>query len=371
MFILIDGISSYQEGEIYDSPGSTKSISSFIETYSIQLDELLNPDIESYRTFNEFFYRYIQIWSLWRQFFRWILQLFRELKPDARPVQNEDDPTSICSAADCRLTVYPTIDLAKKFWVKGNAFTVPALLNVSPDSEQAQVFDGASFASFRSVTFLHALDEICSACWLSPTRLAPADYHRFHSPIDGTIGDIVDIPGEYYTVNPQAVNEPGFDVFTANRRSVLYMTHARSGLPIAFVAIGAMLVSASLPHLLWHMLTRRVSCVGGKYQVDWRSRERKHSQERRWTRLLRVRRQYLCRTFFQRSCEVRYSCYLPNCFVGCSNELTISGSMKTLWKIRRSQLRRSWRCAMTLLFIFVNADFSQVGCSVGHSLLPV
>lgn len=64
MFILTDGISSYQEGEIYDSPGSTKSIPSFIETYSIQLDELLNPDIESYRTFNEFFYRYIQIWSL-------------------------------------------------------------------------------------------------------------------------------------------------------------------------------------------------------------------------------------------------------------------------------------------------------------------
>ena len=30
-------------------------------------------------------------------------------------------------------------------------------------------------------------------------RLAPADYHRFHSPIDGIAGDIVDIPGQYYT----------------------------------------------------------------------------------------------------------------------------------------------------------------------------
>ena len=43
-------------------------------------------------------------------------------------------------------------------------------------------------------------------------------------------------------MNPQAVNEPAFDVFTENKRSVLYMTHARSGAPVAVVAIGAMLV---------------------------------------------------------------------------------------------------------------------------------
>jgi phosphatidylserine decarboxylase len=45
-------------------------------------------------------------------------------------------------------------------------------------------------------------------------------------------------------VNPQAVNEPGFDVFTANRRAVLTITHTRSGLPVALVAIGAMLVGS-------------------------------------------------------------------------------------------------------------------------------
>jgi phosphatidylserine decarboxylase len=45
-------------------------------------------------------------------------------------------------------------------------------------------------------------------------------------------------------VNPQAINEPGFDVFTANTRSILYLTHAATGLPIAFVAIGALLVGS-------------------------------------------------------------------------------------------------------------------------------
>ena len=45
-------------------------------------------------------------------------------------------------------------------------------------------------------------------------------------------------------MNPQAVNEPGFDVFTANKRAVLYLTHAPSGQQVAFVAIGALLVGS-------------------------------------------------------------------------------------------------------------------------------
>ena len=199
-----------------------KSIPSFIETYSIQLDDLEEPDIAKYNTFNDFFYRYV-----YSRFFSdlssLILTTFSKLKPDARPVQSSDDPLVINSAADCRLTVYPTIDLAKQLWIKGNNFTIPNLLGVAPDSEQAKWFEGGGLASFR---------------------LAPADYHRFHSPIDGTIGDVHDISGQYYTVNPQAVNESGFDVFTDNKRSILYLTHGPSGLPIAFVAIGAMLVGS-------------------------------------------------------------------------------------------------------------------------------
>lgn len=45
-------------------------------------------------------------------------------------------------------------------------------------------------------------------------------------------------------MNPQAVNEPGLDVFTANRRAVLYLTHEHTGMPIAFVAVGALLVGS-------------------------------------------------------------------------------------------------------------------------------
>jgi len=195
---------SIRQGKIYDDPESVESIPSFMETYSIQTDELLEPDISRYKTFNEFFYR--------------------RLKSDARPVQNADDIPGFCSAADCRLTVYGTVDLAKKFWVKGNNFTIPNLLGVAPSSQEAQVFENGSLAIFR---------------------LAPADYHRFHCPLDGFVSGVpVDIPGQYYTVNPQAVNESGFNVFTDNKRSVLTLTHGATGKPVAFVAIGAMLVGS-------------------------------------------------------------------------------------------------------------------------------
>ncbi|KII87243.1 hypothetical protein PLICRDRAFT_55231 [Plicaturopsis crispa FD-325 SS-3] len=195
---------SIKQGKIYDDPESVKSIASFAKLYEIQTDDLLVPDLSAYKTFNEFFYR--------------------KLKDGARPVQNADDPAAFCSAADSRLTVYQTVNLAKEFWIKGRRFSVPLLLDVTPDSPTALQFDGASLAIFR---------------------LAPADYHRFHSPLDGTVtGEVHNVPGQYYTVNPQAVNEPDFDVFTANTRSVMYFKHTATGLPFAFVAIGALLVGS-------------------------------------------------------------------------------------------------------------------------------
>jgi len=49
---------SIKEGIVFDSPSSVSSIPSFIETYSIKIEELLIQDIpHGYKCFNEFFYR--------------------------------------------------------------------------------------------------------------------------------------------------------------------------------------------------------------------------------------------------------------------------------------------------------------------------
>lgn len=71
-------------------------IASFTKTYSVNLDELAIPDPAGYATINDFF--------------------ARRLKPGARVIDSPEDPSIITSAADCRLTVWPTVDLAKQFW---------------------------------------------------------------------------------------------------------------------------------------------------------------------------------------------------------------------------------------------------------------
>jgi hypothetical protein len=50
-------LNNKQQGSIYDNPKSAKAIASFVQIYSINLNELLEPDIKKYPTFNEFFYR--------------------------------------------------------------------------------------------------------------------------------------------------------------------------------------------------------------------------------------------------------------------------------------------------------------------------
>lgn len=103
----------HQQGKIYDSPESVKSIPSFIETYGISVDELERPDITKYICFNDFFYRCALPAFL---FPIQILIPCRKLRADVRPVQNAADISGFCSAADSRLTVYPSVDVAKQFW---------------------------------------------------------------------------------------------------------------------------------------------------------------------------------------------------------------------------------------------------------------
>lgn len=143
------------------------------------------------------------------------------MKPDARPIDEPNNDSVVSSPADCRLTVFPTVDLATKYWIKGFGFSLSKLLG---SDELAAEFDGGS---------------------INIARLAPQDYHRWHAPTSGTITGIIDIPGTYYTVNPQAINEEGtLDVFCENKRSVMVVKRKATGSNVAIVAVGAMLVGS-------------------------------------------------------------------------------------------------------------------------------
>lgn len=114
-----------QQGKIYDSPESVKPIPSFIQTYGISTEELEQPDITKYACFNEFFYRCV---LPHRPLEMQPLTYRRKLRPGVRPVQDAADASGFCSAADSRLTVYPTTDLARQFWYKPVSYAWEQLL---------------------------------------------------------------------------------------------------------------------------------------------------------------------------------------------------------------------------------------------------
>ena len=154
--------------------------------------------MESFKNFNEFFYR--------------------KLKLESRPTSSPDDPNVLVSPADCRLNCFKSITAATDLWIKGRQFSIANLLQ---DQEMAKLFDGGNLGIFR---------------------LAPQDYHRFHMPVDGIVGPTKAIEGAFYTVNPMAIRS-AVDVYCENVRSVTYIDSPQFG-KVAYVSVGAMMVGS-------------------------------------------------------------------------------------------------------------------------------
>ncbi|KAM0746821.1 hypothetical protein T439DRAFT_329512 [Meredithblackwellia eburnea MCA 4105] len=190
---------SIKQGVKYDSPSSAREIPPFIAFHNLNMEEALDP-ISSYKTFNQFFYR--------------------KLKPGARPVSDPDDPHTVVSPADCRAMFFPTVDEATRIWIKGRDFSVSKLLG-DGFKDKAHLYDGASLAIFR---------------------LAPQDYHRYHSPVDGVCGPHHKISGQYYTVNPMAVRS-SIDIYGDNVRLVAPISSPVFG-DVMNIWVGAMMVGS-------------------------------------------------------------------------------------------------------------------------------
>ncbi|KAF3932221.1 hypothetical protein ABW20_dc0110292 [Dactylellina cionopaga] len=192
---------SYKQGKKYDNPASSREIKPFIAFHQLNTQEILRP-LEEFKTFNEFFYR--------------------ELKPGARPVSYPENPKVIVSPADCRSVVFDTIDDATRIWVKGRDFSVERLLGPAYGDE-AKKYHGGALGIFR---------------------LAPQDYHRFHIPVDGVMGEPKLIKGEYYTVNPMAIRS-ALDVYGENVRIIVPIDSVAHG-RVMVVCVGAMMVGSTV-----------------------------------------------------------------------------------------------------------------------------
>lgn len=191
---------SIKQGKKYDDPASASQIEGFIQFHRLNMSEVLLP-MEKFKNFNEFFYR--------------------ELKPGARPCSAQNNSKIIVSPADCRTVVFDRIEDARKIWIKGREFSVERLLGAAYPEDAKRYKNGA----------------------LGIFRLAPQDYHRFHIPVDGVLGDPKIIAGEYYTVNPMAIRST-LDVYGENVRVLAPIDSVAHG-RVMVVCVGAMMVGST------------------------------------------------------------------------------------------------------------------------------
>jgi phosphatidylserine decarboxylase len=172
----------------------------FVRKYGVNMDEAHNPDLASYKSFNEFF--------------------TRALSESARPVADAD---FICPV-DGAISQFGTIEHDQIFQAKGHRYSTAAL--VGGDSRLAALFDHGSFATLY---------------------LSPRDYHRIHMPCDGRVTRMIYVPGALFSVNPTtARGVPG--LFARNERVVCLFESAFG--PFALVMVGATIVGSMAT--VWH-----------------------------------------------------------------------------------------------------------------------
>jgi len=169
---------------------SANRILPFIIEYGLNVDEFLRSPFD-FKNFNEFFYR--------------------QLKPNARPIAEGDGVAVL--PADGRHLVFPNVDAADGFYVKGAKFSLEALLG---DAALAREFAGGAMLI---------------------SRLCPVDYHRFHFPVAGTPGDSRLINGWLYSVSPVALRR-NINYLVQNKRVVTRIESPQFG-PVLMLEVGA------------------------------------------------------------------------------------------------------------------------------------
>jgi phosphatidylserine decarboxylase len=177
-------------GRRMSKPESALRVVPFITQYNLDVDEFAKSPFD-YKTFNDFFYR--------------------ALKPDARPIAGGDDVAVL--PADGRHLVFPNIDAAEGFYVKGAKFTVRELLD---DEDLASRFAGGAMVI---------------------SRLCPVDYHRFHFPVAGAPRESRLVQGWLYSVSPIALRRR-IRYLVENKREVTLIDGSPFG-PVAMIEVGA------------------------------------------------------------------------------------------------------------------------------------
>lgn len=171
-------------------PYSATKVLPFIIEYDLDIEEFAKSPFD-YKSFNEFF--------------------SRALKPESRPIAEGE--TLAVFPADGRHLVFPNVDTAEGFYVKGSKFTMRELLG---DEELAEKFAGGAMLI---------------------SRLCPVDYHRFHFPVSGLPTSPKLIKGWLYSVSPIALRK-NIRYLVENKRMLTVIDSPEFG-DVAMLEVGA------------------------------------------------------------------------------------------------------------------------------------
>ncbi|GAB1403185.1 phosphatidylserine decarboxylase [Lentimicrobium sp.] len=175
-----------------DCTCSAQKIEPFIKDHNIDMD--LFEDRE-FTTFNDFF--------------------TRKFKENARIIDTASN--ILVSPADGKILAYPNI-IKADFMVKGYNFDVFTFLN---DSSLARKYTNGT---------------------LIVIRLSPADYHRFHFPLSGTVSDSRKVKGAYYSVSPYALRKKA-EILCLNKREYSLINNPVFG-EMVMAEVGATMVGS-------------------------------------------------------------------------------------------------------------------------------
>jgi len=184
-------------GHRMDQPKSREKIAPFIGDFGVDPDEFLESP-ESFRTFNEFFYR--------------------KLEPGARPIAAGDNMATF--PADGRHLGIQDLSAVPGIFAKGQSLALDELVGDRTLGEK--------FAAGCAVI----------------SRLCPVDYHRFHFPVSGTAGEPRRIGGRLFSVNPIALRKD-LAILWRNKRTLTEIHSPQFG-HVLMLEVGATCVGGTV-----------------------------------------------------------------------------------------------------------------------------
>src|SRR3954463_1339062 len=175
-------------------------IRKFVAHYKVDMGEAIDPRIESYASFNDFF--------------------TRALREGARPIA----AAPFVCPVDAAISQFGPIEHDQLFQAKGHSYSTRAL--IGGDQALAHRFDHGHFATLY---------------------LAPKDYHRIHMPCEGRLKRMIYVPGDLFSVNPLTARHVP-SLFARNERVVCVFDTAHG--PVVNVLVGATIVGSVAT--VWH-----------------------------------------------------------------------------------------------------------------------